>query len=163
MLTIPQGDEESERVGRKITVKSINGLLNITGNPAVGNDFLRLSLVQDTQANGGAATYSGVGGVYETDVVPAMRNLDNSARFKVLKNWLIPVTATSGIVGAFGTISKHLKINLKCNIPISYDSSATTGAIGTIRANNLFLLARAQVSDDASSCAGVIRIRYSDN
>jgi len=161
---VPQGVEESQRVGRKITIKSINIRWVISaGAGTTASDTLRLMLVQDTQANGAAATYSGVGGVLESDTVTAFRNLENSNRFIVLKDWFFSLNPTAGIVGAFNSTQKSITFNKKCNIPIEFDSSASTGAIGTIRSNNLFLLARGGVVDDGYQCTGVVRIRYTDN
>jgi len=161
---VPQGVEESQRVGRKITIKSINiRWIVSSGAGTSGSDSLRLLLVQDTQANGAAATYSGVGGVLESDSVTAFRNLENSNRFIIHKDWFINMNPTAGIVGAFNQTNKVITFNKKCNIPIEFDSSASTGAIGTIRSNNLFLLARSAAVDDGYQCAGVVRIRYTDN
>jgi len=78
LCTIPQGVAQTERVGRKITIKKIVAKLTITlatPTDAIGSDILRLALVQDTQANGAAATgtqagattaYGNGGAVYQS-------------------------------------------------------------------------------------------------
>jgi len=165
LLTIPQGDGQSERVGRKITIKSVQMRVTVTPTLATftGVDCVRLALVQDTQANGAAATYSGVGGVLEADQQVAFRNIDNSARFRILKDWVLPINSTGGVSGATLGGLKVLQFYKKCSIPIVYDASAATGAIGTIRSNNLFLIARSAVNDDIIGCGGYVRVRYEDS
>lgn len=163
---IPQGVNEQERIGRKIHVKSIHCHFQIAPNVATWNGsasgtFIRLMLVQDKQANGAAATYSGVGGVLQSDTVGSFRNLTNSNRFVVLKDWYFALNATAGVTSSFNSTSKVLEFNSKCDIPIEYDNVATTGALTTIRSNNLFLLARS-TEDDIISCSGVTRIRFMD-
>jgi len=161
---IPQGIGESERVGRKVTIKKVQLRWTVTAN---SNNFvgsvLRLMLVQDTQCNGQAATYSGVGGVLESDTVTAFRNLENVERFRVLKDWFLPMVPTAGIVTTFNVPIRCLTFNKSCNIPIEFDSAAATGALTTIRSNNLFLLARSSIDDDIFLVSGVVRIRYLDN
>jgi len=161
---IPQGITEATRVGRKVTITSINQRLLIQPNTTVWiGSILRLMLVQDTQCNGAAATYSGVNGVLESDSVQAFRNLENSRRFIVHKDWYFPLTPKAGVVGAFNVEAQVLNFNKKCNIVLDFDSVASTGAIETIRSNNLFLLARSSMDDDIVQCQGVTRIRYIDN
>lgn len=160
---IPQGVGESERIGRKVIIKSIQCRWRCVPNTTnwIGG-VLRLMLVQDTQCNGAAATYSGVGGVLEDDTVTAFRNLENTSRFIIHKDWLFSLTPKAGVVGAFNTESRVVQFYKKCSIPIEFDSVAATGALTTIRSNNLFLLARSSVDDDVVQCLGVVRIRYLD-
>jgi len=161
---IPQGVNESERIGRKVTIKSIHARWQIQPNANTWlGSTLRLLLVQDTQCNGAAATYSGVGGVLESDSVTAFRNLENTNRFIIHMDKFFSLQPTAGILTAFNASPKCITFSKRCNIPIEFDSSATTGAIGTIRSNNLFLLARSSLDDDLIQCIGVVRIRYSDN
>jgi len=161
---IAQGVGESQRVGRKVVVKSIHARWTIQPNANTWlGSTVRLLLVQDTQCNGAAATYSGVGGVLESDSVTAFRNLENSNRFIIHMDKFFSMQPTAGILTAFNATPKCITFNKKCNIPIEFDSSATTGAIETIRSNNLFLLARSSLDDDLIQCIGVVRIRYTDN
>jgi len=161
---IPQGVEESQRVGRKVTIKSIHVRWNVqSANAAWQGSNLRILLVQDKQANGAAATYSGVGGVLETDSVTAFRNLENSNRFIIHKDWFFPLIPAAGVTTSFNLTTRTIQWSKKCHIPIEFDPSAATGAIGTIRSNNLFLIARSSLDDDLITVSGVVRIRYVDN
>lgn len=168
LLTIPQGVGQSERVGRRITVKAIvcnlTTYMNGTGvAAAIGMDRVRFVLVEDTQANGAACDWGTVSnGVFASASVDALRNLDNSARFRILKDWDLVLNCTAGVSGAWQYAAKSLNYYTKTNIKIEYDSSATTGAIGTIRSNNICLLAIGQTTTNGCNLSGTIRIRYSD-
>lgn len=160
---VPQDDTQSGRTGRKICIKSISikgFVANVgTTNP---NDLLGLHLVQDTQCNGAAATFGNV--FTGTVATNGFRNLENVSRFKVLKSWTIPVVAgsASGATPVLMEYSAPVNYSMKCNIPIDFDSSAATGAITTIRSNNVFLLAGSANRDDLSLFTGNCRIRYED-
>lgn len=161
---IPQGINESERIGRKITIKRIDTRLLIQAKATatfVGS-IVRICLVQDQQCNGAAATYSGVNGVLDTDIVTAFRNLENTNRFKILKDWYFAHEPHAGAPGANNLWQRTLRFGTSCNIPIEWDSSATTGVIGTIRSNNLFFICRSSKDDDGLQVLGTTRIRYTD-
>lgn len=164
---IPQGVTESNRVGRKCVLKSIRiegTVSSTTGVP----DVMCIMVVLDKQANGAAAAAADVvtsASLASAGLVAALPNLDNSDRFVILKKMLIPVGPQYGVVGAVGSAEvKAVDWYHKCNIPIEFDSTAATGAITTIRSNNVFLLAGSSgVTDDAYSFTGNARVRFSDN
>lgn len=165
LCIIPQGVNESERVGRKVTIKHImmrGFLIPVAGTWTGGSEVIRLMLVQDTQCNGAAATWSGANGVLESDTVHAFRNLENSNRFKILKDWYTVLNAQAGVTTSFNQTTRTFFFSKNCSIPIEWDSVATTGALTTIRSNNLFLIARG-ANDDQVAYSGVTRLRYIDN
>lgn len=162
LCLIPQGTGESQRVGRKVTVTSIyiNGAIGFApGAGAISSDIATIYVVLDTQCNGAAAAVTDV--LTGTNVVTAMVNMDNSARFRILKKFVIPMQSTAGVTTAYG--QQYLPINWysRCNIPLDY--SADTGAIGEIRSNNIFLVAGSfGATDDLMTVAGTCRLRYID-
>lgn len=168
LCTIPQDATQSGRVGRKIIIRRIvcnlTAVFNVTGAAAtVGGDRVRFVLVQDTQCNGAAADYNSLGnGVFATNGVDALRNLDNVSRFKILKNWDFSLNSTAGVSGAWAQVSRPMNAYISCNIPIEYDNSVTTGAIGSIRSNNIFLLSCCAATNSGVSVVGNIRLRYLD-
>jgi len=162
---IPQGITEATRVGRRITIKAIQMRVQFQYNVATltGGTF-RFLLVQDKQCNGANATYSGAGGVLESDSVHAFRNLENTQRFIVHMDKFFSITPQAGVAGAFNQNVKLVTFIKKVWVPIEFDSSATTGAIDTIRSNNFFLLCKGHSGeDDIVTCTGVVRVRYVDN
>ncbi len=153
MLTIPQGDGQTNRDGRKIVLKSVYSLFTIilpaTTTAASTGDSCNVWLVQDRQTNG--TTIS-------TDqflTVPAdfqsFNALDNGKRFRVLWKRQYSLSSPSGGssgagVHQFGEQELTFKVYQKLgNMPIEYDNSVSTGAIGSIRSNNLYIIFQSRV------------------
>jgi len=162
---VPQGDAQNERIGNKICIKKamlrlrINLLNQTSASPAGAT--VRICVVLDKQCNGAVATV--------TDILPdadvfSFNNLDNTDRFIILYDkWhtVNPMAFTTTPNNALN--EKFIKINLKnLNIPIHYNSTASTGAVATQRSNNILVLAGASSTNNAS-VAGTYRIRYTDN
>jgi len=166
---IPQGDTQSQRIGRKVIIKSISlkgNMVSVPAAAAVAASTAYMWLVMDTQANGAAATAADANtGVFTTnDAATAQLTLANSSRFRVIKKWAWDFNAPAGVTTAYNRVSKHFNFYKKCSIPIEFDAAATTGAITTIRSNNLFLVAGigGSLSDDEVQMTGSCRIRYED-
>ncbi len=167
LLVIAEGNGESQRVGRKVTVKRIGWryevLLPTTATAADTSDVVRVVLVLDKQANGALPVATDV---FEDDDYQSFNNLANSQRFRILmdKSYSIATPAGSGR-GTTDTLSYGDNVitaqwHKTCNIPIEYDNSATTGVITSIRSNNIFA-----VVGSKSGVAGFrskLRIRYTD-
>jgi len=162
LVLIPQGVTESTRVGRSCVIKSIQVRLNLLFAPATAvnaSSNMFLYLVQDTQCNGAAAAVTDV--LTANTFATALTNLENSQRFRVLRRWKLNFTASAGVTTAYNTVAKTLDYYKKCNIPMDY--SDVTGAIGTIRSNNIFLMAGTDgQSDDTINVSGTARVRFSD-
>jgi len=163
LVLIPQGVTESQRIGRKCTITRINmrGYVNYTpGADANMASSLFMYLVQDTQCNGAAAGVTDV--LSSNNLATAYRNLSNSQRFKILKRFVFLINATAGVTTAYCKQVRIFNYSKKCRIPIEF--SSTTGAIGEIKSNNLFLLAGTDsLSDDQAALVGTCRVRFSDN
>lgn len=174
---IKTGANAYERVGRKITVRSI--LLDLGFSGILTNAFnkaftAKLWLVHDKQANGQIFTGSNVfqtalggdglnGPTAGVDLVTQLSNIPNKSRFNILKE--VTMTFTPQIDGA--NLKKHVRIYKKCNMDIEY--SAGTGAIGEIKSNNIGCLFAFTTEDFAVNEANVrmrvmgsTRIRYLD-
>jgi len=153
-VVIPTGTGESDRIGRKVTIKSlaIRGTLYLNGN----EEKVRMILVQDQQANGAVFT---VANVLETADENAHYNLENQMRFKILSDQTFVMNNTTA-VGAVNI--KHFQKYLRLNVPIEYDNTvATTGAIATQRSNSIALLLISE-QNNVTGIEYVCRVRYSD-
>ncbi len=163
---IAQGTTESERIGRKCTLKSILWKYQVNipevdgaGDPAAG-DATRIIMFMDKQANGATAA---VTDVLESADFQSFRNLANSGRFQILLDKLVTLNYATAASLAGGTIDqsnvqRNGSFYKKCNIPIEF--SGVTGAIGEIRSNNIGVLL---ISDAGlSGFASKIRLRFSD-
>ncbi len=62
----------------------------------------------------------------------------------------------------FGEMVVEDKFFKRCDIPVEYNDSATTGVISTMTSNNIGVLALAS-NGDTCSLDSVMRIRYTDN
>jgi len=168
LCLIPQGDTQSQRNGRKCVVTAINftaDVVYVPGAAAAATDTLYLYIILDSQCNGSAATVGDVNtGIFtNASLRQAQLTLANSGRFKILKKWVIPFNCGAGVTTAYNNMTKHIHFYKKCNIPLEFDGAATTGALTTIRSNNIFLVAGSgSQSDDLINVAGSCRLRFMD-
>jgi len=160
---IPQGVTESTRVGRKATIKSIQikGTSRYNGSGGSQSSVqCRVMLIQDTQCNGAQGTWADI---YDGTVAPhALRNIENSHRFKVLKEWNWNHTPMAGVSTAWNSDVKDFSCYLRCDIPLEF--SSTTGALGELRSNHIFLAygAAGDNHDDTVTITANARVRFSD-
>lgn len=162
LVLIPQGVTESTRVGRKAFIQSIQiqAIQSFNPSAAGATNTCYLYLVQDTQANKAAA---GVGDVLSTVTMhSAVRNLNNSSRFNVIKRWVTQFDSGAGVAGAFSTQTKNLSYYHKFRKPIAIDYNSTAGVLSEITQNNLFLMAGSSTIDDVVNVLGTCRVRYTD-
>lgn len=161
---IPQGDGESERVGRKAVITDIllKGfvILSATASTAASNR-VRISIVQDKQTNGAAFVPADVFNTLGTADINSYRDLSHIGRFNVLFDKIYTINMPFGATQS-GSALRAVSINIKCCIPIEYDASATTGAITTQQVNSLHLLTFEEAASPATTFTHVSRIRYVD-
>ncbi len=163
---IAQGVTESQRVGRKCTIKSIWWRYRITlpeqdavADPAPG-DNIRVILYMDKQCNGATAA---VTDLLEGTDFNDFRNLANQNRFVFVMDTIHEINYAgmasdgAGLVSQGGKTVAYIKYK-KCNTPIEF--SSTTGAIGEIRSNNFGVLLIS--SGGTAGFASKIRVRFSD-
>lgn len=161
---IPQGDTQSTRDGYKCTVTSIRmtGVLEHTppATTDTGTAVAKIYLVLDTQCNGAAPAVTDV--LTGTDIRTSLPSIENSERFKILKEWKYSFNAAAGAPAQYSSTTQWLKYYRKCNIPLSF--TGTDGSITTIRTNNIFLIAGGNAAaDDEVAFLGTCRLRFSDN
>lgn len=158
LVNIAVGTGPNERIGRQIKVKSINAYLTLQKNSSsYATDTIRIMLVLDTQCNG---TAPAITDILQTASVNSFRNMANSKRFVVLKDSEINITSATYDGTNFATVHRQLEFFRKVNYSIEYDQNMSTGAISTIRSNNLFLVALTNYA--SISVNGTVRIRYDD-
>lgn len=160
---IAQGTTESQRIGRKVVIKSIHILgtcLSVFGVTAAPAAVAYMVLVWDKQCNGAAAAVTDV--FTSADLSTSLPNMANNERFIIIKRFKFRMYPQAGVSGAFGDLSIPIKYYRKCNIPVEF--SSTTGAITEIKSNNLFLLTGLSSSTAASvvQIAAKCRIRFDD-
>lgn len=156
---IPQGDTESTRDGRQVTIDSISIKGLLTFDPAASADasgVTYICLVQDMQANGAQAAITDI---FTTSTLVNQINMSNAQRFKILKKWTHEWNPLAGATGAYNTENRFIDYYMKCNIPL--DFSAGTGAITELKSNHIFLAYGSNAAiDDLVAFAGISRLRF---
>ena len=164
---IAAGTGESERIGRKITLRSVHirAALHKSAASSSGNtsDIVRIIVGIDTQCNGVGPTIAQVLQAATPNPFMQYNNLSNKGRFIILKDKIILMNcvggAGNGTTNVFGEGHKFFKYDKKLNIPVNYDG--VTGGISEIRDNVLFMI----VSSNANNQTLIVlnnRVRYTD-
>lgn len=157
---VPQGDTESSREGRKIEIKSIQlrGTFSLApGGDANGISIAYLVMILDTQCNGANPAITDV---FTSNAMGSnMINLSNDNRFRILKRFCVTLNSNAGVTTAYNQNAMPLEYYMKCNIPITYDNTAATGAITTTRQNSIFF-AQGSAVDNQITFDGTARIRF---
>lgn len=164
---IAQGVTESQRVGRKCTIKSINWRYRVSlpevdalATPSQG-DTIRVILYIDKQCNGATIANTDL---METANWQTFRNLSNSGRFTILcdkqhvMNYATLASDGAGVVSS-AEVARDFTFYKKCDLPIEFN--ATTGAITEIRSNNLGVMLL--TANGTCSFFSQFRLRFSDN
>ncbi len=163
---IAQNTTESTRIGRKCTIRAINWRYSID-LPAQASmsetaEIVRVIMYLDKQCNGATATTTNI---LETDDYQSFNQLANKSRFRILMDRTHTLVSPSGIAGPVTGLTQYEdSFFAKVNIPLEYDNSASTGALTTIRSNNLGVLLISKTGD-STGCAfdSKIRLRFSDS
>lgn len=159
------GTSESNHIGRKCTVKSIQARMNLVFTPAAAataSVVTYIYLILDKQCNGAVATVAGdANSVFDsTDLRLALRLRANQERFVFLKSWTRVFNAAAGVTTAYNNHSQQIDWFGKCNIQLDFGADA--GAITDLRSNNIFLIAGSNGPDDLVNCAGKVRLNFLD-
>ncbi len=164
---IAQGITESERVGRKCTIKSVWWKyqcalpeFDAQGTPD-NSDQVRVILYIDKQCNGATATITDL---LESSTIHSFRNLANQGRFIFLMdrvhalNYKNLASDGAGVVSG-ARVAEEFSFYKKLNLPIEFNGA--TGAIDEIRSNNIggALVSR---NSDAGFLSN-LRLRFTDS
>lgn len=164
---IAQGTTESERIGRKCTLRKIGFRfemqLGAQTAASACNDVVRVMLVQDKQANGAVPTISGVNGILASADYQSFNNLNNKNRFRTLMDRTYDINQKAGggdgTTEDYGAVIKSDAFYKDLNVPIEF--SGATGAITEIRSNNLILLVISK--SGLATFNSKFRLRFSDS
>jgi len=160
------GTTVTTRVGRKIVMKSISISINMFNAGGITQSYPigvsgKISLVYDTQPNGGAAP--GYTSIYKVAHPTSPLNLDNRDRYKVIwtKNFGIAsyeIAASKLSAGSPNNMAK--KGYKRCNLPVIFGGDGATQA--DIQTGALYLTAVVDANLGAAFDY-FVRVRYQDN
>lgn len=160
-----QGTEVYQRVGRKISIRSIHmrGTINVPQQTdlALMCTNVRIIVYHDKQCNNATAT---VGNILQNADNNSFRNIDTTRRFKILydKNYSFNknIAVLAGPVYSSPESQYNFEdLNKKVNIPIHFQGNA--GTVADIASDNIGILCIADVATNAF-LDGYFRIRYTD-
>ncbi len=167
--SIAQGDGESQRDGRKCELLSchLKGTATLASNEAQANPgestVLRLILVLDKQTNGAQLNAEDVVTATTLDV-NAWRNLQNSQRFRILKDVRMDINFTQHTQEAVNDFSyanqvKSWEMHVVFKKPIVVNHTGTTAVVTSIADNSIHLIG---VSTSTAQCVinYVSRVRF---
>lgn len=160
---VAQGADFNQRIGRKITMRSvqIRGLIT-PQDASVSSNLGRIMIIYDTQPNGALPAITDVLNVASST---SMMNLNNRDRFKILMDeqvgcGAVETGATLAYAQAPGVTSIQRWIRL--NHDVVFDG--TTAAIGDIQTGSLFILTVGfQAANAGHNCNASLRMRFVDN
>jgi len=147
IIGIPQGTTRSSRVGQKIRVVRVQAQFSFQLQPtgsSEGDNFVRIALITDKQANGTQALETDFytnGGAEVTTM--QMLNVANLQRFNHPWSKVLGINANGSGVSVLHKTT-YLRVDKRVNIPVFY--SGTTGSVTEIRSNHIFFFLKAFVN-----------------
>lgn len=124
-------------------------------------DTVRLILYWDKQCNGATAL---VGDILTIANYQSFNKLSNVNRFRILMDRTHSINMTSaagnGTTDTWGDSQHDYDLFIKVQIPIEFDTSATTGVITSCRSNNIGLLTISRAG--LALLDGKMRLRFTD-
>ncbi len=172
--TVVQGDGESNRDGRKITMRSIyvEGIITTavqnSQSAADQQPSIFIALVMDTQTNGATIASEDVfvnpGASAKTNAGP-MRNLQQTRRFKILatRKFVMDLESMTNDTGATGGViiagqTKRFSFFQKLNTQVNF--TGTTETVANIADNSLHIIAYASNTAQAPKISYNCRLRF---
>jgi len=149
------GSSASERIGRKITIKSVLIRWQAFLDPAsVGGTPLRIMVFYDKQAN---AADPAVTDVLLNNQFTSANNLSNRDRFVTIFDNITEVVSTQNNFAIAGTLYKSLNLETMYN-------AGNAGTIGDISSGSIYIMAAqsGKVTVQPVNIVAQCRVRYTD-
>jgi len=157
---IAQGTSASERVGRRITIKSVELKARLSAGASGTLAAVRYAIVLDRQANAATASFTDI---YDAALPESLRNISNKARFQVVwDSGIMPVIGNASTI--LTDDSRHsVEFYKKVGYPVQYNA-VSGGTIGDIQTNALYFVSIGDVAAGVTApvMVGQARIRYAD-
>lgn len=167
---ILQGVGESQRIGRTYRIMScfIRGYISRNSQTLqaapIDDNWVRMALVLDTQTNGLAFAPQNVWTDTATFKIADMQQLENSTRFKILKDkvFRIPSNSMTSGAGEFAAdkVIIPFKIGYKFRMPLKVRCASTVATVAAISDYSLHMVACA--ADNLCKITYNSRLRFLD-
>lgn len=162
LTVIPRGTSAINRVGQLLTVKSLQFRGDLFYSPPTGQNptnIVYVWLVLDTECNGTLPTFGDV--FTSTDEASCHVNIANSHRFKLIKKIKLvfpPIGIDNAGLNYAGIYP--IEFYMKCNIPVRYNDTDSTGVIENQTQNSLCFMGGTYQS--SVQLLGSFRVRFTD-
>lgn len=161
---VARGDDINERIGRQITMKSVQVSAVLVPNTTQASQVpscVRMMIVFDRQANAAAPTLASLVVTHNVaDAVIGLRNLEYRERFQVIKDDIISLPGSSST--AYQDGPRTWKVYLPVNLVTTFNNG-DAGSIADIATGSLYLMMYSNVAAGQPYCAWSSRVRYADN
>jgi len=150
------GSSIEQRVGREVTMRSIQFSYVVRANSAGVDQQVRVALVYDRQTNGAAPAFNDV---FDFTNATAARKLENRKRFRILYDRTYVVNA----IGEAGSqVARRFYRRLRH--PVTFNSG-NTGLVSDIATGSFYLLflSTQAAGTNAALLDYNTRVRYTDN
>lgn len=158
---IATGTDYTDRVGRKVVIKSIylRGFV-LPVDTSTSNNLSRLILVYDKQPNGAAPA---VTDILKSSTAQSQLNINNRDRFMILMDKQYAMGAYDATTGYIGSPSvQQVKKYKKCNLETIYGGTLST--IASINTGALYLVTIGSAAAAAGGeFRGSVRVRFVDS
>lgn len=150
------GLDDDQRIGRKITLRSLQTLGTIFNGSSGVDQVVRIAVVLDKTPGGVLPSYSNI---FSSSGVDSMRNLDFRSRFQILSDQHIVVN-TKGQYGDAHPVQSYRKMFT----PTIYNAGVA-GTVADIESGALYLVTQGNVTgaNVFATLSIAHRVRYIDN
>jgi len=154
------GSDYTDRIGRKIIVKSIyvRGIFRMEGTN-ISPTLCRIIIVYDMQTNGAAPAITDI---LKSANSQAQLNMNNRDRFKILMDKQIALGGQDVAAGGYGSpTTLSIKKYKKCRLETVY--SGTLSTVGSISTGALWMISIGdRAAGSAAEFSGSVRTRFID-
>ncbi len=153
-MEVAQGTGVSDRIGRKIWIKSLEIQCRLQQGTATTYQKIMIALILDTQS--AKHTNTEFQDIFEFNDENSIVNMDNTGRFRILRRWNFNPKNSMTTNGTYVKFEHYIKF--KKPLLIRFDG--TTGAATETVDNNLLMAFIG--SSGTCTLNGSMRIRYTD-
>jgi len=153
------GTSATTRIGRKVTLRRLDFILNLANAPTTTNDHVALLFVVDRQPNGGNFNATDL---LSSATSLSLPNPNEFERFRTIARYdlsFIGSATNAGPGGVLPSLAEHLPLNIP-----TFFNAGTAGTIADIQTNALFVVAIGSNATGATNpiISGNIRVWYTD-
>lgn len=155
------GTGATNRIGRKISMKSLFVRFYYDANSTTSSGYLRSMIVYDMQANGVAPTAADLFSGGGTPFITMLTNMDNRDRFKIIHDRTLYISAGTAVSDSnMKYYKKYFK--WKNGLNVIYNAGSA-GTVADIQTGSLYLVVMSCHSTANLNARVESRVRFADS